>query len=120
MGLIHGTTAVYMMTNRRHGTTYTGVTGQFLRRIVQHRDGLVEGFTKRYSLKRLVWFEMHDGIVTAILREKSIKKCPRDWKINLIERDNPHWENLFPMLVAEQGPLSHLQEITAAELDPSF
>ena len=84
MELIHGTTAVYMMTNHRHGTIYTGVTGHLLRRIVQHRDGSVEGFTKRYGLKRLVWFEMHDGIVAAIQREKSIKKYPRDWKINLI------------------------------------
>jgi putative endonuclease len=108
--LIHSTTAVHIMTNRKHGTLYTGVSGRFLHRIVQHRDGLVDGFTKRYDLKRLVWFEMHDSIIPAIQREKSIKKYPRQWKINLIERENPHWEDLFPMLIAEQGPLSHLQQ----------
>jgi putative endonuclease len=109
MELIHSTTAVYIMSNRKHGTLYTGVTGQFLQRIVQHREGLMDGFTKRYRLRRLVWFEMHDSILTAIPREKSIKKYPRDWKINLIERQNPHWEDLFPMLIRENGPLSHLQ-----------
>jgi putative endonuclease len=98
------------MMNRRHGTLYTGVTGRLVDRIYEHREGLVEGFTTRYGLKRLVWFEMHEGIVTAIQREKSIKKYRRDWKINLIERDNPQWEDLFPMLIAEQGPLSHLQK----------
>jgi putative endonuclease len=111
MELIHSTTAVYIMSNRRHGTLYTGVSGRFLERIVEHRDGLMEGFTKRYGLKRLVWFEMHDGILTAIPQEKSIKKYPRDWKINLIERENPYWEDLFPTLIREDGPLSHLQQL---------
>jgi len=103
--------AVYMMSNRKHGTLYTGVSGRFLSRIVEHREGLMDGFTKRYGLKRLVWFEMHDGIVAAIQREKSIKKYPRQWKINLIERENPHWEDLYPMLIREDGPLSHLQNV---------
>ncbi|CAN7298648.1 GIY-YIG nuclease family protein [Phenylobacterium sp. LjRoot225] len=111
MELIHSTTAVYMMSNRKHGTLYTGVSGRFLHRIVQHRDGLVEGFTTRYGLRRLVWFEMHDSIIPAIQREKSIKRYPRQWKINLIERENPHWEDLFPMLIREDGPLSHLQQL---------
>jgi putative endonuclease len=107
--LIHSSTAVYMMASRKHGTLYTGVTGQFIQRIVEHREGLLEGFTKRYGVKRLVWFEMHDGIETAIRREKSIKKYRREWKINLIERENPHWEDLFPALMREQGSLAHLQ-----------
>lgn len=59
-------------------------------------------------MRRLVWYEVHDDIVSAIQREKSLKKYKRDWKINLIERDNPNWDDLFPALVAEQGPLSHL------------
>ena len=101
-------TAVYMMASRRHGTIYVGVTGHFLDRIVQHRDGLVPGFTSRYGVKRLVWYELHESILTAIPREKSLKKYKREWKINLIERDNPQWDDLFPALLREEGPLSHL------------
>jgi putative endonuclease len=96
------------MASRKHGTIYTGVSGRFLERIHEHREGLVEGFTTRYGVKRLVWFEMHDDIETAIRREKSIKKYPRQWKINLIERDNPHWEDLYPAFFVEKGPLDHL------------
>jgi putative endonuclease len=96
-----------MMASRKHGTIYTGVSGQFLQRIAQHREGLREGFTKRYGVKRLVWFEMFDGIVEAIQREKSIKKYPRQWKINLIERENPHWEDLFEAVW--RGPLDPAQ-----------
>ena len=103
------TTAVYMMASGRHGTIYTGVTGRFLHRIAEHRQGLRDGFTKRYGVKPLVWFEMHESIITAIPREKSLKKYKRDWKINLIERENPHWNDLFPGLLREDEPLSHLQ-----------
>jgi putative endonuclease len=106
---IHSTTAVYMMASRRHGTIYVGVSGHFLPRIAQHRQGLKPGFTSRYGVKRLVWFEMHEGIVTAIQREKSLKKYRRAWKINLIERDNPNWNDLYPGFFREDGPLSHLQ-----------
>ena len=63
----------------------------------------------RYGVRRLVWFERHDGIVTAIQRETSLKRYLRQWKINLIERDNPNWDDLFPQLLREIGPLSHLQ-----------
>jgi putative endonuclease len=91
--------AAYMMSNRKHGTLYIGVTGNLLRRVSQHRDGTMEGFTKTYGLKRLVWYEHHESMVAAIQREKSLKKYPRDWKINLIERENPHWDDLFPALV---------------------
>jgi len=91
--------AVYIVTDRPRGTLYIGVTSQLLTRILQHREGLVEGFTKRYGLKRLVWLEPHEEMTTAIGREKSLKRRPRDWKINLIERDNLHWDDLFPGLV---------------------
>jgi putative endonuclease len=101
-------TAVYMMASRKHGTIYIGVTGHFIDRITQHREGLVPGFTGRYGVKRLVWYESHETILTAIPREKSLKKYKREWKINLIERDNPNWDDLFPALVREEGPLSHL------------
>ena len=91
--------AVYMMSNRKHGTIYIGVSSTFLSRVAQHREGLIEGFTKKYGLKRLVWYERHESMTMAIQREKSLKKYKREWKINLIERENPHWEDLFPRLI---------------------
>jgi len=104
------TAAVYMMASRKHGTIYIGVSGSFIARIMQHREGLIDGFTKTYGVKRLVWFERLESIIPAIQREKSLKKYPRQWKINLIERDNPNWDDLFPALMREAGPLSHLQD----------
>ncbi|WP_397399925.1 GIY-YIG nuclease family protein [Phenylobacterium sp.] len=101
--------AVYIMASRKYGTLYIGVTSELVNRVVQHRDGLMEGFTKRYGVKRLVWFEHHDSIVVAIQREKSLKKWKRRWKVDLIEAGNPDWDDLFPGLIAEEGPLSHLQ-----------
>jgi len=91
--------AVYMMANRKHGTLYIGVTSELINRAAQHRDGVFPGFTKRYGLTRLVWFEQHQTIVGAIQREKSLKKYRRDWKINLIERANRHWDDLLPGLL---------------------
>ena len=91
--------AVYIMTNRPRGTLYIGVTSQLLGRISQHREEQLRGFTKRYHLHRLVWFEPHDWMEGAIQREKSLKRWPRQWKINLIERENPHWEDLWPSLI---------------------
>jgi len=99
MDPIHSETAVYMMASRKHGTLYIGVTGTLVQRINEHREGLRAGFTKHYGVKRLVWFERHEGVVTAIQREKSLKKYPRQWKINLIERENPNWDDLFPALL---------------------
>jgi putative endonuclease len=88
------------MTNRRDGTLYVGVTGDLAHRVAQHRDGLVEGFTRRYGLKRLVYVERHDDIRTAIQRETSIKRWSRAWKINLIIADNPDWDDLYDRLLA--------------------
>jgi putative endonuclease len=82
------------MTNRLHGTLYVGVTNDLLRRAAEHREGVVEGFTQWYGLKRLVWFETHDSIETAIRREKLIKRWPRAWKVRLIEAENPEWLDL--------------------------
>ncbi|WP_374572676.1 GIY-YIG nuclease family protein [Phenylobacterium sp.] len=87
--------AVYIMTNRPYGTLYVGVTGRLAHRIWEHREGVYPGFTRRHGLKRLVWYEPHDDMTVALQREKSIKRWPRDWKINLIERDNPHWDDLY-------------------------
>jgi len=91
--------AVYMMASRRHGTIYTGVTSRLVGRISEHRADLIEGLTRKYGVHRLVWYEVHDLTTAAIQREKNIKKYPRAWKINLIERENPHWDDLFPGLV---------------------
>lgn len=92
--------AVYMVSNRRHGTLYIGVTSNLKQRAWQHREGVIDGFTKRYGLKRLVWYEIFESMMAAIQREKSLKKYKRDWKINLIERDNPHWNDLYNALVS--------------------
>ena len=106
--------AVYILASRKHGTLYIGVTADLMHRVSQHRAGETEGFTQRYGVKRLVWFEHHDSIVAAIQREKSLKKYRREWKINLIERDNPNWDDLFPERAQEDGPLTHLQTREAA------
>jgi putative endonuclease len=101
--------AVYIMASRKHGTLYVGVTSDLLNRGAQHRAGEIDGFTRRYGVKRLVWYEWHDGIEAAIHREKRLKKFSREWKINLIERDNPDWNDLYPQFFIEDGPLAHLQ-----------
>jgi putative endonuclease len=91
--------AVYIMTNQAKGTLYTGVTSRLLRRVWEHRTGALPGFTKTYGLKRLVWYEIHDLMTAAIHREKLVKHWPREWKMNLVERGNPNWDDLYPVLV---------------------
>lgn len=87
-----------MMANRRNGTLYVGVTNDIARRAYEHREGLTPGFTKRYGLTRLVWYEVFEDISLAIHREKRLKKYPRAWKINLIEAANPDWLDLYHRL----------------------
>jgi len=96
-----GIIGCYMMSNGMHGTIYIGVTSHLIARVRQHRIGLGgdDSFTKRYGLTRLVWYESHQTIVGAIQREKSLKRYPRDWKCNLIERMNPDWSDLYDSLV---------------------
>ena len=89
---------VYIMTNRADGTLYIGVTNDLARRVWPHREGLVDGFTKRYGLNRLVYFEHHDDIRTAIQRETSLKRWPRAWKVRMIHADNPDWDDLYNRL----------------------
>ncbi len=91
--------AVYIVANRRNGTLYVGVTGNLRERTWQHRNGLVPGFTAKYRLHQLVWFEFHATFDTAIPREKAIKEWRRAWKIELIEQTNPYWRDLFADLV---------------------
>ncbi len=86
---------VYIMASKRNGTLYTGVTSDLSGRVWEHREGVMEGFTKRYGVKMLVWYEAFDDIRDAIQREKTIKKYPRAWKINLIEGMNPDWRDLY-------------------------
>jgi len=85
---------VYMLASGFNGTLYVGVTSDLPARIMQHREGAHDGFTKKHNVKRLVWFELTDEMTAAIASEKRIKKWPRDWKKNLIERENPEWNDL--------------------------
>jgi len=90
---------VYIMTNAPNGTLYVGVTSDLARRAWEHREGLVDGFTKRYGLKRLVYAERHDDIQLAIQHEKLLKHWSRSWKVQLILRENPEWEHLYDRLL---------------------
>ena len=90
---------VYLLTNRRYGTLYAGVTSDLVKRTYEHRSKFVDGFSKQHDLSRLVWFEVHENILAAIAREKLIKKWHRDWKINLIQVDNPEWKDLYETIV---------------------
>jgi putative endonuclease len=93
--LINKQFCVYILTNRPRGTLYIGVTSNLPQRIAQHREKLVEGFSKRYDLQNLVWFEVHETADSAIVREKQIKKWNRVWKLELVERTNSDWRDLF-------------------------
>ena len=86
---------VYILATERYGTLYVGVTSDIVKRVWEHREGFVDGFTKKYGVKRLVWFEAHEDVTAAITREKQIKKWNRSWKIELIQASNPHWHDLY-------------------------
>ena len=90
---------VYIVTNRPNGTLYVGVTSDIAKRAWEHREGIVDGFSKRYALKRLVYAEQHETIRDAIQREKRMKSWPRAWKINLIRESNPAWKDLYQTLL---------------------
>lgn len=85
---------VYILASKIYGTLYTGVTSNLIQRIYQHKNGVFEGFTKKYSVHRLVYYEIHADIYQAITKEKRIKTWNRQWKINLIEKTNPQWLDL--------------------------
>jgi putative endonuclease len=87
---------VYLLASKKHGTLYLGVTNDIVRRVYEHRTKAVAGFTARYGIDKLVWFEIYDDPLTAIAREKELKKWRRDWKIRLIEEENPGWVDLYP------------------------
>jgi putative endonuclease len=94
---------VYILASKPRGTLYIGVTNDLVRRGIQHRDGMAESFTKRYGVKLLIYYEVFDEILLAIQREKSLKRWPREWKLNLVERLNPHWEDLMPAHTSERS-----------------
>jgi len=101
--------AVYILANHRHGTLYTGVTGDLIRRVWEHRNDTLEGFTRRYQIHDLVYFELHGDMYHAIQREKRIKQWNRAWKIELIEKDNPGWRDLWPSLSGTENLDSRLR-----------
>jgi putative endonuclease len=93
---------VYIVANRKHGAIYTGVTNDLVRRVHEHREGVVDGFTREHGCKHLVWFETHTDIDAAIQREKRIKKWLRTWKDELIEATNPDWRDLWWEIIGPQ------------------
>jgi putative endonuclease len=86
---------VYILASEPYGTLYIGVTSNLIKRVWEHREGVIDGFSKQYGVKQLAWFEIHSEILEAIKREKQIKKWNRDWKVNLIQQSNPDWRDLF-------------------------
>ena len=91
---------VYILASKRNGTLYTGVTNDLIGRVAAHKDGVGSKFTRRYGVTLLVWYEVHQRIEAAIQRETSIKRWNRKWKLDLIEKDNPEWDDLYEKLVA--------------------
>ena len=90
---------VYIMASKRNGTLYVGVSNDLVRRVYEHREGQTDGFTKKYAVKTLVFFEQHEDIDRAIQREKNLKRWRRAWKIDLIEKENPTWRDLYDTIV---------------------
>jgi len=90
---------VYLLASKRNGTLYTGVTSNLLKRVWEHKNNVAEGFTKKYSVHTLVWYEAHETMASAIQREKTIKNWKRAWKIRVIEEMNPQWGDLYPDLL---------------------
>ena len=97
---------VYMLASRRNGTLYIGVTNALIRRTFEHMNDLIDGFTKKYGVHRLVWFETYDNIDAAIAREKQLKGWNRAWKIKLIEKNNPGWNDLYRRMILENRKAS--------------
>ncbi len=91
--------AVYILASKRNGTLYIGVTSNLVKRIWEHKNNMVEGFTKRYNVHRLVWYVLHESMESALTREKRLKNWKRKWKLELIETRNPKWLDLYNMIV---------------------
>ncbi len=91
--------AVYILASKRNGTLYIGVTSNLVKRVWEHKHGKMEGFTDKYGVHLLVWYEMHGSMESAIKREKQMKAWQRSWKLRLIEERNPDWKDLYPSIV---------------------
>ncbi|MBW1691785.1 MAG: GIY-YIG nuclease family protein [Deltaproteobacteria bacterium] len=91
--------AVYILASKRNGTLYIGVTSDLVKRVWEHKSNMVEGFTKRNGVHRLVWYELHESMESAINREKRLKEWKRKWKMELIESTNPTWKDLYHTIV---------------------
>jgi putative endonuclease len=91
--------AVYIMASKKNGTLYVGVTSNLVKRIWEHKNNMVEGFTKRYGVHQLVWYELHASMESALAREKRLKDWKRAWKLELIEKNNPDWQDLYSTIV---------------------
>ncbi|MEW6600050.1 MAG: GIY-YIG nuclease family protein [Nitrospirota bacterium] len=94
---------VYILCSRRNGTLYIGVTSNLIKRVYEHKNDLADGFTKRYKIHNLVWYEAHETTESAIIREKNIKKWERIWKLRLIEEQNPEWKDLYCDICEDTG-----------------
>jgi len=91
--------AVYILASKRNGTLYIGVTSDLIKRVWEHKNDLVQGFTRRYGVHQLVWYELHETMESAIQREKRLKEWERNWKLRLIESSNPDWEDLYHRII---------------------
>ena len=96
---MNGQPAVYILASKRNGTLYIGVTSDLVKRVWEHKNSMVAGFTKRYNVHQLVWYEIYENMESAILREKRLKDWKRSWKLNLIESKNPDWHDLYDSIV---------------------
>lgn len=106
---------VYMLASRRNGTLYIGVTSDLVKRVWEHRNDLAEGFTKRYGVHTLVWYELHEEMPSAIAREKAMKEWKRRWKLDLIEHDNPEWRDLYENVLGLDSGLRRSDGIGRAD-----
>jgi putative endonuclease len=91
--------AVYILASKKNGTLYIGVTSDLVKRIWEHKNNLVEGFTKRYNVHHLVWYELYEEMASAIERERNLKEWQRSWKLRLIESSNPDWQDLYDTIL---------------------
>lgn len=91
--------AVYIVASKRNGTLYIGITSNLVKRIWEHKNNLADGFTKKYKVHQLVWYELHDTMESAIIREKRLKEWKREWKLKLIETFNASWQDLYPSIL---------------------
>ena len=112
--------AVYMLASGQNGTLYSGVTSDLIKRVWQHRESLADGFTKKYEVKMLVWYEQHETMESAIGKEKAMKKWLRKWKLETIEKTNPNWLDLWSKIIGEPPSPVVLANAGTQQLENAF